>query len=487
MTLKAKATAGLKWQAMELVGRQFISLVVFASLSRMLEESAFGIFGLINIYLAFVGMFASQGIRAALLQRKDVQPDHLHTAYWLSLGGAGVISLGTILFSEPIAILLGESELTPYLRWSSLLLVITASSTIHNTLFVRDMDFRRPALRMLLSNFIGGAIGVAMAWNGFGVWALIGQQFGVSLASAVFLWSASTYRPSFRFSMRRYRELRGVSSSVFATSVLWFLTTRLDQLIISRFAGVHSLGIYIIGSRLPELAKLITHYPVSQVSTPTLAKLQDDHQRMCSAIYQGTELNALVSFAIFIGVAAVASDLVPLVFGAKWQEAATICSLLAVYTLIGVLQVFNHPALVAAGANRDYILLNVWYAVGALIACAAGVRFGIAYVALGLILNGLIGAIPSFYFLKKWIGLEASVFVRKCLYPGFAAVSMAVVIYMAHHWLLLEDPTIVRLSIKVTIGAIWYTSFIWVFDRPVAKKLLELLQQALKRTSSTPR
>ncbi len=92
-------------------------------------------------------------------------------------------------------------------------LVINATAAVHHTLFFRDMDFRRPAIRALIGNLIGGIVGVVMAFRGWDVWSLIGQQLAGAFAGAVFLWTASTWRPNLSFSLRHLRELMAMSVS----------------------------------------------------------------------------------------------------------------------------------------------------------------------------------------------------------------------------------------------------------------------------------
>lgn len=257
-------------------------------------------------------------------------------------------------------------------------------------------------------------------------------------------------------------------------------------MIISRFAGVPALGEYIIGCKLPELAKFITHQPISQVSMPALAKLHNDHPKIRKAIYEGTELNAVISFAVFVGIAAVASDLVPLLLGSKWSSAANLCSLLSIYTLINVLQVFNHPTLVTAGANRDYVLLNIGQVVGVISACLIGVQFGTAYVALGLIINALIVTIPALLLLRKWVGLEPREFIKRCLSPALASIIMAVMIYGINYLLPGGIPIAIRLSIKVLVGAIVYLGVLWLTGPAALKKIYSLSLNVLNRNTRNP-
>ena len=144
-------------------------------------------------------------------------------------------------------------------------------------------------------------------------------------------------------------KLLGVSSSVLSTSLLWFFSSRIDQIVVGRIAGVPALGVYVIAGKVPELAKVVTHEPMAHVSLPALSQLQNNHKRMRAAVYSGMELNALLSFAVFVGIAAIAPELVSILFGTKWAGAGVLCSLLSIYALVNALQVFFHPTLLASG------------------------------------------------------------------------------------------------------------------------------------------
>lgn len=483
MTLKTQVARGLKWQAFKIFGRQLLSFLVFTTLARLLEPAIFGLVGLVGIYLGFVGMFVDQGIGTALIQRQHLKQEHLDAAFWFNVSCAGILCLGTIALANPVSLLLGEPRLAPLLRWASLALIINATSAVHAALFTRDMDFRQPAIRALVANLVGGVIGVSMALTGFGVWALIGQQLALSITSSGFLWAVSTYRPSFRFSLTHLRELLGVGTSVFATSLLWFLSSRLDQMIIGRSAGVPTLGLYVIAGKIPELAKVLTHQPIAEVSLPALARLQDDHGKLRQAIYDGMELNSLISFAVFVGLAAVATDLVPLLFGSKWISAAGICSLLSLYALVNALQVFFHPSLLASGGIGRYVLLNVLHTAGVIVACAVGIQFGVNYVVIGLILNGLFVAWPALMYLRRRIGLSPLAYCRPCLAPAFASFFMVSVIWLMGNYLLPETSRGLRLSAEIVVGASVYIGSMLVLKRTAVINLIESVRHVFKNRS----
>jgi O-antigen/teichoic acid export membrane protein len=485
MTLKAQVARGLKWQAIDIIGRQLLSLVVFTALARLLEPSAFGKVALVGVYMAFVAMFADQGIGAALVQRSNLDAKHVNAAFWFNVGCAALLCAGTIVFAGPVSRLLGEPELVPLLRWMAPALVINAISAIHATLFVKAMDFRRPTVRTLVGNALGGLVGVTMAIKHYGVWALIGQQLSASVGGAVFLWVASPYRPSLKFSLPHLKELLGVSSSVFSSTMLWFFCSRIDQIVIGRFAGASALGVYVIAGKVPEMAKVVTHEPMAHVSLPALSRLQNERDRLKKAIYSGMELNALLSFAVFVGIAAIAPELVSVLFGAKWMAAGVLCSLLAIYGLVNALQVFFHPALLASGGIGKYVLLSVWQAAGSLAACVGGIQLGVKYLILGLILNNLIITFPALMFLRKRIGLSPLEYCKPCLVPACAAAFMLSVLWLVSAISPPGLPVIVGLVCKVAIGAAAYSGFVLLFQRSTLINLLAMIRHGIRSNAET--
>lgn len=483
MNLKSQVANGLKWQAINLLGKQFLSLFIFTTLARLLDPAAFGLVGLVSVYLVFVGMFVDQGIGSALVQRSKLEHEHLDVAFWCNFGSAALVCIATILLAGPIANLMGEPRLAPLLRWSSAVLVINALSTVQASLLTKSMDFRRVTIRALLGNAIGGVVGVILAFAGYGVWALIGQQITGAIAGSIFLWSVSDYRPNFKFSTRHFRELFEVGSSVFASSFFWFFSSRLDQLIIGRYAGVPVLGMYVIGAKLPDLAKMVTQQPVMGVSLPAFSKLQQDHERMRQAMYGAMELNALVSFAVFVGIATVASDFVPLLFGSKWTEAGTLCALLSIYALVDALQVFFYPILLASGGTGKFVFLNILHAIGVLLACIVGIQFGIIHLVQGLILNALILAVPAIFFLKNRIGLDPLRYCKPCLVPALASVFMAAMVYLVSLVFPGIEPSVPRVTCKVIVGAFSYLGFIFLFNRRGLNHLFETGGLILRRST----
>ncbi len=470
---------GLKWQAINAAGRQVLSLVVFTMLARLLEPGAFGLIGLVGVYLAFVSIIADQGISAALIQRKELEPKHLHAAFWFNTGAALLLSAGTVLAAGPVAAFFNEPLLAPLLAWSSLALVINALSAVQSTLFVKEMDFRQPAIRAVLGSAVGGAVGVGMALSGAGVWALVGQQLATSLAATVFLCLVSHYRPAFQFSFRHLKDLLGVSSSVFFTGMLWFAASRVDQIVIGRFFGAAALGLYVVGGKMPALLRSITHQPLNDLALPALSQLQHDHARMREVIYKGMALNSIVSLPIFVGLAAVAPVLVPLLFGTQWLEATPFLELIAIYILVMGLFTYCHPTLLATGASRSYLVINTVCAAGAVMACLAAIPFGVQAIVPGLIANILVTGGLSLAVLRSRMGLSPWLYCKPVIAPAAASIVMFIAVRAATPFMDATLPGIVSLAAQMAAGALIFGALMLTLANARVLQLWEMIRSAV--------
>jgi PST family polysaccharide transporter len=387
-----------------------------------------------------------------------------------------------LLLAEPISELFGEARLASLLRWTSVSLLFIASSAIQNALFTRQMDFRRPALRGLVAQLAGGAVGVGMALSGYGVWSLVGQQLTGSAVGALFLVIASPYRPALQFSWPHLRELLSFSSPLSINWLLDLVGSRSDQLIIGKFLGTQMLGIYVVACRIPDLLKQSILQAVSDVSMPALSRLQHDHPRMREAIYRGMAINSVVLFAIFAGLAGVAPDLIPVLLGAQWHESGYLCSLLSIYVLIRGLQVFNYPALLASGVTLQYLYLNIANLVGMVIACLIGIRFGVAGIIFGQIIVSLLMIVPYLVLLRQRISLSALAYWEPCLAPACAALFMILVIKATSVALPAGTDPWIKLASLIAVGAVAYLGFLHLFCRARLQELWQIVAHALKKS-----
>ena len=479
MNLREKAVNGLVWSVIQKWGRAAISTVAFIALARLLPPEAFGLLALATVITAFIEILLDQGFSAAIVQRTDLEPEHLDTAFWISVLIGLLLTLGAIAASELAAAFFNEPELAPVIRWLSLSFIFVALSSTQTAILQRDLKFKSLAARSTAAALVGGVVGVGMAFAGFGVWSLVGQNLVRALVGVIVLWRASNWRPGLKVSKKHYRELFTFGASVTGTNLLNTLTRRSDDLLIGYFLGPTLLGYYTIGYRLLLVTMRLVTGIVNSVAFPTFSRIQQNRKRMRRAFYEVTQYTSLLAFPVFIGLAVLAPELVTALFGEQWAPSIPIMQILALIGILLSVLVFNGSVIRASGKPSWQFGIMLLTAVGSVIGFLIAVRWGIVAVAASFVIVGYLLAPISYVAVRKLIQIDFRTYLGHFVAPLFASLIMAAAILGLKS--VLEPQALnlyLQLAIYVTAGALTYLLVIFLTARSLSRQVLELTSLA---------
>lgn len=367
-------------------GNQITTLVVFVLLTRLLGPEAFGLVAMASVFTSFVAIFAEQGLSQAIVQREELEPKHLDTAFWTNVViGFGLTLLG-ILLSGVVANIYNQPELQPIVALLSITLLLTALSSTQQALLQRSLNFRALAIRQLTASIVGGIVGIAMALMGAGVYALVGKSLTTGVVSVVVLWRASNWRPRFSYSKRHFRDLFGFGMSMVGVKTTNFIRTRMDDFLIGYFLGPEALGYYTVAYRLGRLTLDMFTSVMSSVAVATFARLQDDFDRLRAALYKFSSMAGLITFPIFVGLIVLAPELILALSGEKWLPSAAVMRVLSIGGFALSLQQFLAFLIISLGRPDRLFLLNTVVAVAIAVAFTISAQFGIIYVAFAYVI-----------------------------------------------------------------------------------------------------
>src|SRR5829696_894578 len=197
MGLQQKAVKGIFWSFVQKWGRAGVTTITFVILSRLLAPEAFGLVALATAFTVFIELFLDQGFGSAIVQREKLDPEHLDTAFWLNVLTSILMTGGLIAVSGLLGALFEEPRLASVLRWLSITLILSGLSSTQISILQRKLAFKEFAIRSMVANAVGGIVGVIMAFSGYGVWSLVGQDVASGVVRAIILWRSSDWRPRF--------------------------------------------------------------------------------------------------------------------------------------------------------------------------------------------------------------------------------------------------------------------------------------------------
>jgi PST family polysaccharide transporter len=477
--LRKSAAKGIGWTTLQALGSRLIATAVFVALARMLEPSAFGLVSLAYVFVSLLQVFVDQGFGQAIIQRPKLEPGHLSSAFWGCLGIGATLTALSVACAQPVADLLGQSDLAPVLRALSFSLIFAALSSVPEAILRRNLMFQSVAMRQIAGAAAGGAVGVAAAASGFGVWSLVAQLLVQGAVGTVVLWLAVPWRPGLDVSWDHLRELIGFGSNIVGLNLMSFLNRQSDDFLIGVTLGVEALGYYTVAYRLLLLLTDVMIRTIDSVTLPTFARVQGELVRLRRAYLMATRLSAAVATPVFIGMAALAPELIELAFGPKWAPAVPVMQVLAFIGVLHANTFFNSSVLIAIGEPRKALAVGVINTVSNVVAFAIAVQWGIVAVALAYVIRGYLLWPISILMVRHFLHFSVRGYLRLFLVPlacslamgGFLLVAKAPLGSLLGGFALLVSLTL--------LGAILYAALMQLLAHRYVRELTDFVGPAV--------
>ena len=367
------------------------SLIVLA---RMLDPTDFGLVGMVTAITGVLGLFKEFGLSLATVQRESITEEQLSTLFWINMLVGTVLGLVSAAIAPLVASFYNEPRLVEVMAALGLSFVFNAGGVQHSALLQRQMRFTALAVIEILALVVGSAISILMALAGSGYWSLVAWSISLPLVATVLTWIWSGWipgRPRFSNALGSLMRFGGI---VTLNSLVVYIAYNLDKILLGRFWGAQVVGIY---GRAYQLVNLPTDYinsATGSVAIPALSRLQSEPERLRVYFLKGYSLVLSVTIPTTFACALFSTELIHLLFGPKWSEAARIFLLLA--PTIFVFALIN-PAgwlLVALGLVGRSLRVALVLAPVVIVGCVIGLPYGAAGVALGFSSAMILWAIP---------------------------------------------------------------------------------------------
>ena len=426
--LKRKTFVASLWSVLRSVWSAIITFVLFAVMARLLAPADFGVFALASIVVEIARIVATAGLGSAIVREPDRSASFDNTVFWcvlgLSLAAAGILALGAPAYAR----LVNAPEAVNVIRALAVLLPLTTLTTVPSALLTRDFQQRSLTFQSVVSGLAGGVVAVILAFQGWGVWALVGQAFVGGIVGLAMIWRMCPWRPALMFDRSRVRGLVIFSSSMMATQIVWLLLVRVQEIFISRWHGPEAVGQYRIAWRLIELISQSLLSPIGSVALVTFSHVQNDPGRFRAIYARMVGIAGLATFPALLGIGAVAPLLLPLLFGDKWDAAIPVAQVLVLMSVPFVLNFFSGPALTSV--NRPQA--NLWIAVLQLALTVVftwiAIPYGLVAVAAAYVARAWITMIPQQLALRRHAGIPMASTARVVLPALVSAAAMAVAV-----------------------------------------------------------
>lgn len=481
-TLSQRVARGGVWVFALRITRLLLGFGSTIILARVLAPTDFGLFGIALLAMSALDTFSNVGLNAALVQKKQDISTYLNTAWTLQVIRGGLLALVLFATAPYVAAFFKTPAAKPILQVIGLSTFIQGFTNIGVIYFQKDLEFHKQFAYGFSGTLANVSIAISSVLLLRSVWALVFGLLAGDLAQLIVSYFIHPYRPRPRFNQGQFKELFDFGKWVLGSSILIYLVTQGDNILVGKLLGVAALGFYQLAYRISNMpATEITHV-ISQVSFPAYSKLQADIPKLKEAYLKILQLTAFLSFPVAGLIFVLAPDFTRIFLGEKWLPMVPAMQILVFAGLLRSIQATAGPVFVAIGKPiidtqgqclRLLVLATFIYPLT--------IQFGI--------LGASLAVVASFLATTIWFGLKV-INITGCRNKQFGKMIV---------WLLISIVPMILTSAGfrayIDITGIWkftvltlscslsYLGFIYLFDRLSNYGIRLLVKQHLTRTS----
>lgn len=458
--LKQKTKKGLYWSAAGNFANQGMRFVFGLILARLLSPDAYGVIGMLGVFMCVVSVFIDCGFSQALIAKQDRTQTDFSTEFFFNIG-VGIVGYAMLFVAAPfIADFYNMEILSPVLRVIGLGVVINSLCVVQSAQFSIRLDFKTPAKLGVATNLFSGVIGIALAYCGWGVWALVFQQIAGGLLYAILIWIMAGWRPTLEFSKDSFHYLWNYGSKILASSLIQQVYDNLYPLVIGKFFSARQLGLYSRAQGFASLPSTELSSVLGSVTFPVLSKINNDRERLIEIYRKMMRTTAFIVFPMMLGLCATASPLIKILLNEQWYECIFLCQLLCCALIWQPLSFIHISVLKVVGRTDVVLKLEMLKRSMGLLSIFGAIPFGVVGMCIGFNIFYIYCFSLNTYFTSKVLNVP----IRKQIFdilPIFTnALFMGIVVYTLT---LLQINQYIKFVLCVSVGVLMYytTSQLW--------------------------
>lgn len=450
-SLKSKTVHGLGWSAIDNVSRIGVFFIVSIVLARLLSPDEYGLIGILTIFISVFNAIVDSGFTNALIRKNNASDTDYSTVFYVNMVVSVFMAAALFLCARPIASFFGREELVALTQAMSCIVIINALSIVQKARTTKAIDFKTQTKITLISAIISGVIGIVMAYMGYGVWALVGQQISCQLLTTALFWIYNKWLPSLVFSWESFREMWSFGWKLLVSGLIDTLWKEIYQVVIGKCYAPETLGLYTRAKQFSDLCSTNLTSIIQRVSYPVLSSIQDDKVRLREAYKKVIKTTMLPTFVLMFGMAAVAKPMIMVLIGEKWLGCVGFLQIICIYGALYPLHAINLNMLQVQGRSDLFLKLEIIKKIINIGPLLLGIFVDIYLMVGSSIITSCISYYLNAYYSGPFLNYSIKEQVKDILPSLGVAVGMAIPVWAMT---LVPINAFILLPLQIVVGAV---------------------------------
>lgn len=438
--------------------------------------SDYGLIAMIMVFTSFANVFVTTGFSSSIVQKKELTEIDKNTIFISGVFTSVFLYVLLFLFSPSIARFYHEDQLTLLIRVQSLSLIISGLYSTHTAILTREMLFKKSFVSSICGVCVQGTIGILLACNGFGVWALVYSNLSNSIVCAVFTWILVKWTPKLAFSFRSFKPMFSFSSKILCITLVNTLFQNLQSLIIGRHYTSSDLAYYQRGFQFPSLLMQQVDGSMNTVMFSSLSKYQDNWEEGLRILRHTMRSSMYICFPLMLGMCAAAEPMILFLLTDKWIESVPYVRIVSLICLFWPLATRSN-ALNSLGKSGVSLSINICTSILTILLFLLTYKISVfVMISTSLISSSFYFVISAFVY-RKYLNYRIRDQISDILPPFLISLVMSAIIYSFVGFNFSPGITLVLQSFS---GILTYVFLSYIFKLKSFFYLLSIIKPAIQ-------
>lgn len=405
-TGRKEVSHGILWSGIENFSTQGIQFVISIVLARLVMPEEYGLIAMTSIFISIAQTFIDSGFVQALIQKNNRTETDFSTVFFFNIIVSVSVYLILHLCSPYIADFYNEPQIEYVIDWIGLSVILSSFSLVQRAKLSIEMNFKAQAKASFFSVFISGVMGIIMAYNGMGVWALVGQALARTGLYSILLFIERKWIPILTFSIRSFKSLFSFGSKLLIAALLQNIYINLYSLVIGKFYNTADVGYFNRGNSLATVCSMTIMTISSKVMYPAQCKIQNDKEQLLKNFTNYLKCSSLIIFPIMAICAALSYPVIEVLLTSKWLPCAPLFAIVSIAYMLYPIMIVNNQILNVKGRSDLFLKAEIIKKILALAILSITINFGLIWLCIGILIYNIFDCIIIVYYAKKVIDIS---------------------------------------------------------------------------------
>lgn len=451
---KSNRYRSVSWQFANYVCSFGMNFVIQIVLARLIAPDEFGALAILNTIVAFADIIVQSGISTALVQKKNLKPSDIFSAQIISGLTAFICCIVLVVGAPHIAYIYKMETICLPLRVLSISLIFNSINSVFSALLIRRMAYKKLFIRTVIALPIAGVVGVVLAIQGLGLWALVAYQLTLTVFNSLIYLITCEDKIEFRFSKTGAKEIYSFGIKVLFTGLICNAYETIKTIVIGGTYSKSDLAYYDRAQTYSKYTVQIAHSMISSVALPLFSEKQESLNAIKGSSRKIVGLVSFVMFPLLFGVAAVSRPLILILLTDKWSATIPFLMIFCFLRVPGVITMIDKQMFFSVGRSDLILIFSVFSLILNIISLVIVFPYGVLAIAINTLVVEIITSIVFAVMISKVMGYTVQEKIIDLWKPLCNSLIMFAAIMLVDT--LLRINNIALIAIEIGMGVVLY-------------------------------